>query len=336
MPQKDALAKKLKEQIRSQDALRLDHYIEACLWDAEDGYYRRKDVFGSKGDFTTSPEISQIFGEVTGLWALQSWHEMGKPTRFTLLEMGAGRGLWMRDILRTTSIDPAFTQALDLHILEKSPARRKEQQSAIPNAITFLDAFTLPPQPAIIISNEFFDALPIRQFRNEGGGWLEAFLNDKLEKTWQPCPHPPQSLASHIGAPHIIEINPSMIEIGRILGDHLRQHQGRILTIDYGEFDGQGDTLQAIQNHQPTDPFAHPGHADLTAHIRFGDLALAAELNCDFMRQAEFLHQYGGVQRLENLKRANPSLAENLQAGYDRLTDPKQMGTLFKVLIQSA
>ncbi len=326
----------LRKRLEAQAPLRLDHYIEACLWDADEGYYRRKEVLGSKGDFVTSPEISQIFGEVIGLWIVQTWQDMGEPARFMLLEMGAGRGVLMRDMLRIIEKAPTCLAALDLHILEKSEARRAEQSANIALPITFLDALKLPERPSIIVSNEFFDALPIRQFRNEGGGWLEAYVNGLIEKTWQPCARPPAALSPYLEANGIVEINEPAIAISKQLGDHLKAHGGAMLTIDYGDYDGIGDTFQAVENHQPANPFDNPGAADLTAHIRFRDLAEAAELSGDFMTQSAFLNAWGGQARLDALCAANPELAESLRADYNRLTSPKAMGELFKVLIQRA
>ncbi len=326
----------LRERLEAQAPLRLDHYIEACLWDTQEGYYRKKEVFGAEGDFVTSPEISQVFGEVIAIWAFQTWQEMGSPDCFALLEMGAGRGDLMRDFLRVARQIPAFFEALDVHILEKSQARRAEQRAKIKAPISFLDRLELPELPALVISNEFFDALPIRQFRQEGGGWLEAFVDAKLQRQWQPCPLPPKALAPYFHFEGIIEINELAVEITCALGAHIGQYGGAMLTIDYGEYEGTGDTLQAMENHQRVDPFANPGQADLTAHVRFRDLAEAAKLSGDFMTQGEFLSAWGGDARIDKLCALNPQLAENLQASYDRLTNANQMGKLFKVLIQKA
>lgn len=330
------LKKSLKAEISADGPLRLDQYIERCLWDEDEGYYRRAEVFGRAGDFVTSPEISQIFGEVIGIWALRAWHELGAPSEFALLEMGAGRGLLMRDLLRVAKMDAEFMRAMRLHILEKSPARRDEQRAAIDVPITFLDDLSLPAMPLIALSNEFFDALPIRQFRNEGGGWLEAYVSADLAKIWQPCPRPPKALSAYLDQNGTIEIFEDAGHIARALGAHAGRFGGQILTIDYGDFDGIGDTFQAVENHKISDPFTNPGHADLTAHVRFRDLAEAAALDCNFMTQAQFLDAHGGPARLQNLTQSNPALAGDLENRYHRLTDQTQMGTLFKVLIQRA
>lgn len=324
----------LKERIQAKAPMRLDHYIEHCLWDPKDGYYATKTVFGSTGDFITAPEISQIFGEIIGLWCISKWHELGCPNECILVELGAGRGTLMRDILRVAKADPAFQKAIKPTILEKSEQLRSIQQSTIGADISFIENLNdLSDLPAIIIANEFFDALPIRQFRFEDGGWLECFIDAQLQKIWRPCANPPAIMSQKMMSSVTIEISEQSIEIAASIGRHIKTHTGTLIAIDYGDFDGFGDTLQALKTHEYSDPFADQGEADLTAHVRFGDLANAAKIEPTFTTQGQFLEAYGGSSRLRALTTKNPALAEELTSCYHRLTSSEEMGELFKVLI---
>ncbi len=324
----------LKERIQAQTPMRLDHYIEHCLWDPKDGYYATKTVFGSTGDFITAPEISQIFGEIIGLWCISKWHELGAPASCTLLELGAGRGTLMRDVLRTAKADAAFAKAINPIILEKSAKLREVQLETTREKLSFIDDLKdLPNEPSLIIANEFFDALPIRQFRFEDGGWLEAYISENFTKIWRPCANPPAIMSRKMTAAATIEISEPSLQIASVIGQHLTTHNGAFLAIDYGDFEGFGDTLQAIKDHAYSDPFANQGEADLTAHVRFADMAHAAKIEPIFTTQGQFLQAFGGSARLNALKSKNPNLADDLSSGYHRLTAPDQMGELFKVLI---
>lgn len=324
----------LKDRIIANAPMRLDHYIEACLWDESDGYYATKIVFGTSGDFVTAPEISQIFGEIVGLWCVSKWHEMGAPEVCTLLELGAGRGVLMRDILRVAKADPAFAKAIVPTILEKSAQLRDVQSVTIGQPVHFVEALRdLPCQPTLILANEFFDALPIRQFRFEDGGWLEAYVDQNLNKIWRPCANPPTVMSTKMTASVTIELCEQAMSIAAQIGRHIKEHKGAILAIDYGDFEGFGDTLQAVKDHRYSDPLLDQGEQDLTAHVRFGDIAGASNIDPVFNTQAQFLNAYGGVERLQSLCTQNPALADDLIAGYHRLTAPDQMGELFKVLI---
>lgn len=328
-----SLAERIGAQINAHGPMRLDRYIGICLYDPAEGYYATRAVFGVGGDFTTAPEISQIFGEIIGLWALDIWGRMGAPARFTLLELGAGRGVLMRDLLRVARHDPGFAAAVEIAILENSPRRRAEQIASINQLVHHLDHLRdLPPHPIITIANEFFDALPIRQFRNEGGGWLEAYVDADLKRVWRPVARVPVMLARYQAAEGVIELNEAALGLCGQLAAHHARYRGALLAIDYGDWDGTGDTLQAVRAQGYADPFSAPGHNDLTAHVRFADLAAPFQARPIFASQADFLDGFGGAMRRDQLVAQNPDQAETIIAGYARLTAPQAMGNLFKTL----
>ncbi len=328
------LSKIISAEILKTGEMRLDKFIEASLWHESHGYYSTKTVFGRKGDFVTAPEISQIFGEMIGAWIIQTWQRLGAPKKISLLEMGAGRGILMRNALRFCNQVPEFMSALSLHILEKSERLQAIQRNNIDKDIHFVSSLSqLPSTPTIIIANEFYDALPIRQFRFEDGGWLETYINGDLQKVWRPCAQPPKQMQSHMRSGKTIEICEGAIHFASKLGDFLFKNTGAHIAIDYGSWQGYGDTLQAIKAHKFVDPFLNSGESDITAHVRFEDIAEACALHAQFMEQSEFLEAYGGSRRLKQLIDQNPKMSQKLAQDYERLTDPNQMGKLFKVLI---
>ncbi len=319
-----ALRDIIEAEITATGPMRLDRYMELCLSHPAHGYYMRQQPFGAGGDFTTAPEISQMFGELIGLWLVHMWQESGAPERFTLLELGPGRGTLMADILRVAKLAPAFREAAEVCLLESSPRLREEQRSALGDIrhIEHLDA--LPKAPVFAVANEFFDALPIRQFVKNDFGWQERLVGAGL--AWQLGETTPQPALDEafpaLETGRIVEVNEAAKAMASTLTTHIASHGGAALVIDYGDFDGVGDTFQALRAHKKLDVFTDPGTADLTAHVRFKDLVQNGVAH-GFTTQGAFLHALGIAARAEVLNGAE---------ALHRLTDAGEMGELFKVL----
>ncbi len=237
-----ALAAALRRRIADQGPISIADYMQACLADPEHGYYRRNDPLGAGGDFTTAPEISQMFGELLGVWAAQSWRDMGSPSKVRLVELGPGRGTLMADALRAIrQTVPEFAAAIDIHLVEINPALRERQRQALSGThATWHDAIeTLPPGPAVIFANEFFDALPVRQFVRDRDGWHERMVGVAGEQltyvSGRLIATPPLEPA-HVDAPvgAIAEIGAAAQSVIALLAERLRQSGGVLLLIDYG------------------------------------------------------------------------------------------------------
>ncbi|WP_120501712.1 class I SAM-dependent methyltransferase [Roseovarius sp. EL26] len=320
----------------------LADYMNVCLMHPEHGYYATRDPLGAGGDFITAPEVSQMFGELIGLSLAQAWLDQGAPNPFTLAEAGPGRGTLMADILRVTSIVPGFHAALKLHLIETSPTLRAKQQTTIGRSdINWHATFhTLPQQPLFFVANEFFDALPIRQFKRDGANWREHLIgakNEALYSKWsQPLLIP--ALEYRLSDTHdgvIVELSENIATCATQLGGLINTHGGTALIIDYGDWRSLGDTFQAVAKHEPANPFSRPGDADLTAHVDFEALTIAAApaKHSRLTPQGVFLERLGITQRAEQLS-ANligDALNAHIKA-YQRLTSPVEMGTLFKVI----
>jgi len=305
-------------------------------------YYAARDPLGTAGDFITAPEISQMFGEMIGLWCADLWARAGRPERIAYVELGPGRGTLAADALR------AMAQAglrPDVHFVETSPLLREAQMRAVPGARFHDSVATLPPDAALlIVANEFFDALPIRQIQRTDGGWRERVLtNDRLERGSRFLPalaeEPATVPAAFAGAPQggIVELCPVGADIMRDVATRIAARGGAMLTIDYGyEGPAVGDTFQAVQAHRFADPFLDPGARDLTAHVDFIQLADAArEAGCTpspVVEQGAFLLRLGIGARAAALAKARPDRQAELAAALRRLTQADEMGRLFKVM----
>ncbi|MDF2095032.1 class I SAM-dependent methyltransferase [Aquibaculum arenosum] len=331
--------------IRAEGPMSLANYMTLALTHPQVGYYATRDPFGAAGDFTTAPEISQVFGELLGLWCAERWQAMGEPSRIMLVELGPGRGTLMADALRAAALLPAFRAAIDLHLIENSPTLREAQaRSLSPTQVTWHDTLSaLPEGPLLLIANEFFDALPIRQFQRTAVGWAERRIGlspDGQSLSWglgaslPAMPELPQEAPE--GA--IREICPAARTIVADLARRVSTHGGAALIVDYGYTGGSaGDSLQALRHHSPDDPLAHPGDADITAHVDFQALAQAAaaagaEVHGP-VEQGTFLRALGICERSEALAaQATAAQRRNLLAALERLTSSAQMGSLFKAL----
>ncbi len=301
-------------------------------------YYATRDPLGAAGDFTTAPEISQMFGELLGAWLADRWRSAGAPAAARLVELGPGRGTLMADMRR--SLAAAGWQP-PVAFVETSPALRAAQAARHPAAAWF-DALDAVPDdgPLFLVANEFFDALPVRQLVRTERGWRErmvAATGDGLMFAAAPAAAaplvPPPLAAAALGS--VVELSPVSGTIAAEIGARLRAQGGAALIVDYG-YAGPavGDTLQAVRGHAPADPLATPGEADLTAHVDFAALAAAAGVAAwGPVGQGEFLRSLGIDARAAALKRrATPVQAEAIDAAVARLTEGQAMGILFKVM----
>jgi len=331
----------LRARIAEAGPITVADFMAECLLHPQWGYYTTRDPLGAEGDFTTAPEISQMFGELVGLALAQAWLDQGAPAPFTLAELGPGRGTLMADILRATKTVPGFHAALRLHLVEASPTLRKKQRAALAGfEVTHLDSTdALPEAPLFLVANEFFDALPIRQFIRAGDMWRERLvgLEGDTLAFGLGAPDTPPELArrSDVAEGGLVEICPAAAPIMTAIARRIATHGGAALIVDYGGWRSLGDTLQALKAHTPVNPLTTPGEADLTAHVDFEALARAApELAASRLTpQGVFLERLGITPRAEALAQrlSGPALDAHI-AAHRRLTHPKEMGTLFKAL----
>lgn len=332
----------LAAQIATSGPLGLAEYMAACLMHPGHGYYSTRDPLGTAGDFTTAPEISQMFGELLGLALAQSWRDQGSPAHILLAELGPGRGTLMADALRATRGVPGFHAALDLHLVETSPTLRAAQRDRLhSHAPTWHDSIdSLPQGPLFLIANEFFDALPIRQFHRAATGWRETVVGLRDGRLTPGLTDPvPQAALTHrlddTRQGDIVETCAPGQAIAAALGARIARHGGAALICDYGDWRSLGDTLQALRAHAPTDPFEAPGRADLTAHVDFEALARAAApaRHSRLTTQGVFLERLGITARAQALARGLGKAAlETHVAAHQRLTHPAEMGSLFKAM----
>ena len=334
-----SLLGELRETIAQEGPIPVERYMALCLGHPVHGYYRRKDPFGAAGDFTTAPEISQIFGELVGLWAVTVWEAMGAPP-FRLVELGPGRGTLMQDLLRAARVRPAFLEAAAIDLVETSPVLRDIQRERLGGApVAWRERIEeVPDGPAIVVANEFFDALPVRQYVRTGRGWCERLVGLEGERLAFGLAPEPAPIAAQAPLGAVLEVPEASLAIVRGLARRLVAQGGAALVIDYG-FEGPafGETLQAVRRHSYADPLAEPGEADLTAHVDFSALARAGAGAAVHgpAPQGDFLRALGIEARAGALKaRASPRQAADIDAALARLTGsgPEAMGSLFKAL----
>ena len=345
----NALGDKIARRIRNGGPLSLAAYMAIALHDPDLGYYASRRPFGAAGDFVTAPEISQVFGELIGLWCALVWEQIGRPDPVILAELGPGSGVLADDLLRAAGAVPELRRALRLYLVEASPVLRREQERRLAYAdpvwLTRFDE--LPAGPMLIVANEFLDALPIRQLVRGHRDWSERMValdrDDRLVFADSP-ENPALSLlvpddvrnAARPGT--VFEFCPQALALSAVLGARLEHDPGAALFIDYGYFPSRtGTTLRAISHHGPVDPLASPGSADLSTHVDFAAFAQAARTagaNAHGpMSQGQFLGMLGAEIRLDALfQRATADQRQRLESGVVRLLDPAQMGDLFKAV----
>jgi NADH dehydrogenase [ubiquinone] 1 alpha subcomplex assembly factor 7 len=350
-----ALLAKLRERIRRDGPMPVDEYMRVCQADPEHGYWQRAGSIGAAGDFITAPEISQVFGELIGLWCAVVWQGMGRPAPLRLIELGPGRGTLMRDALRAAEKVPGFLDATTVHLIEASAPLRETQRHALalgsppplspprkgegdPAAIGWHETLDQVPEgPAIVIANEFLDALPIRQLVFLDGVWRERVveIDAQGDLRFAAGPRVDFEFEGRPEAGAILELRPGEDELLTQLA--IGQAPFTALFIDYGPAgSAYGDTLQAVHRHAWVHPLGLPGIADLTAHVQFASLARKARavgLDVDGpITQAEFLGRLGIAERGARLMAANPERAGEIETGVQRLMSPTGMGELFKVM----
>ena len=340
-----ALAAEIRQRIRREGPISVATYMALCLTHPTLGYYRRARPIGAAGDFITAPEVSQMFGELIGLWCAALWQAMGGPQRVNLVELGPGRGTLMADALRAARGLPAFRAAIDLHLVEAGESLRAEQRARLADARpTWHARFeSVPPGPLLVVANEFFDALPIRQFERIGGGWQERVValapdSDALRfaAAGRSCAETAGPALAPAGA--IVERAPAREALAGALAARVAADGGAALIVDYGhERPGIGDTLQALRRHRRHDVLDDPGSADLTAHVDFRSLAAAARRAgarvFGPVSQGTFLRTLGIDERAAALGRgADAAEARTIDAALRRLTGAHAMGALFKAL----
>lgn len=341
------LAREIAAIVRETGPIGIDRYMALCLGHPIHGYYRTRDPLGTRGDFTTAPEISQMFGELIGAWAAYVHRAMGAPDPLVLAELGPGRGTLMADALRALG---AAAPGLRIapHLVETSPVLRQAQESRLARAgATWHDSpDSLPAGPAIIVANEFFDCLPVRQFVRAADGWHERLvgLGPEAGLAFGLAPEPTPGIAADAPPGAVVSVPGPALDLVRGLAKRVRAQGGVVLVFDYGHVrPGFGDTLQALSGHAFADPLEAPGEADLTCHVDFAALALAArEVGAAVhgpTDQGEFLTALGLRERAARLRlRADDAQAEAIDAAVERLTDdrPEGMGRLFKVMAIAA
>ena len=347
------LAHRIRALVRLNGPMSLADYMALCLGDPEHGYYMAREPFGVGGDFITAPDVSQMFGELIGGWVVEVWERMGRPNPFHLVELGPGRGTLMSDLTRTARLAPGFTDAARLTLVETSPRLRARQAEALANAplaptwVPSVEA--IPTGPMIAVSNEFFDALPIRQYQKAGGVFRERTvgLDDHGQlgfglgaASLADAELPGPARGADEGA--ILEVAPIAFSIMEQLARRVVAEGGAVLAIDYG-YAGPalGDTFQAVRAHAYADPLERPGEADLTAHVDFAALARAAAgVGASVhgpIEQGAFLLALGLVERAGRLGAGKAEAVQRrIVEDVTRLVAPEEMGSLFKVIAATA
>jgi NADH dehydrogenase [ubiquinone] 1 alpha subcomplex assembly factor 7 len=335
------LAQQLAKQIEASGPISVAEYMRI----ANNGYYGKGDVFGVKGDFITAPEISQMFGELVGIWLADIWLRGNRVPDVHYVELGPGRGTLASDALRTMK---RFEFAPKVHFVETSEALRTQQALAVPGANFCDDLDDLPEDgPLFIVANEFFDALPVRQFEATHAGWRERVVGRGRANQFQAMAGfqavdemvPPEFRAAP--PPSVYETCTQASAIMYEIAGRLSRQGGVLLIIDYGYMaPSLGSTLQSVKGHAFADPFANPGEQDLTAHVNFLELANLGRmrhLRIDGpLEQGTWLTSLGIDARAETLAAATPNRSDDIFAMRDRLVEPDQMGSLFKVLAISS
>lgn len=338
------LAALLRRRIEQGGPVTVAAFMAEAMGHPQHGYYMRADRFGAAGDFTTAPEISQLFGETLAVWAIEAWNLLGRPSPVLLVELGPGRGTLLQDLLRVAASVPEFVQAVRVHLVETSPVLRAAQahRLAAYDPAWHDSVLDLPDGPLLLLANEFFDALPVRQFLRGADGWHERLVDidpdhpDRFRFVAHDAVSPLGVLLGDGAAEGSIrELAPAGAAIAAEIGRRIHAFSGMALCLDYTG--GSGDTLQALRQHQPVMPLVDPGEVDLTTHVDFANLLQAASgagaATFGPLPQGELLQRLGMELRAATLtKRANEEQAAALSSAVQRLTGPDAMGVLFQAV----
>ncbi len=346
----NALGARIAQLIAAQGPISVAQYMTIALHDRDYGYYATRNPIGADGDFTTAPEISQMFGELVGLWCAQAWHDQGKPSRARLVELGPGRGTLMSDALRAAKMMPEFLQAIEVTLVESNPTLAALQKEALKDShvpISWAESCAPPlfDRPVFLIANEFFDALPIRQLVRGANGWNERMVgldaSGELAFVLSPVPADAAVPGDRTGAPEggVYEFSDSGGALAQDIAHGVAKGGGAALIIDYGYGEpGFGETLQAIANREAAGLLDAPGDADLSAHVDFGALARTARSQGASVfgpvEQGDFLCSLGIERRAEALSQfaQTKGIRGSVEVDLERLIGPQEMGELFKAL----
>jgi NADH dehydrogenase [ubiquinone] 1 alpha subcomplex assembly factor 7 len=331
----------LLARIRRTGPLTIADYMAECLTHPVHGYYTTRDPLGAAGDFTTAPEISQMFGEMLGVCLAQCWLDHGSPSPVGLVELGPGRGTLMADLLRATKGVPGFHDALGLHLVEVSAPLRARQAAALADfhPVWHDRIADLPALPLYLVANEFLDALPIRQFLRNGAGWSERMVGAEEDRLFFGlAPPAPLGLLAHRLADtqdgDLVEVSAGAEAVAAEVGTRIARDGGAAVFVDYGGWRSLGNTFQAIRAHEGVHPLDAPGTADLTAHVDFEAVARAARASgaavTQMTTQGAFLERLGITARARALAQGDRS--DRIAEEHRRLTHAQEMGDLFKVI----
>jgi len=339
------LGDRIARQIAAGGPLTVAQFMALALLDPREGYYRRAQAVGRSGDFVTAPEVSQVFGELLGIWCLEQWQRLGQPSAIKLIELGPGRGTLAADVVRALALRPALLQGLEVHLVEVNQTLRQQQRRALRNLrVAWHDSLdAVPPGPFLLLANEFFDALPIRQFERAPDGWRERLvaLNGEGALCFTLSGPVPAAIvpADRHDAPigSVVELASGGEALATLLAERVRGGPGAALIVDYGYVEPPlKGTLQAVRGHAKVDPLSEPGASDLSSLVDFAALSLAARrAGAAVVRpatQRAFLAAMGARERFAALRKAHPARAGEFVAAEQRLMAPDQMGDLFKVL----
>jgi NADH dehydrogenase [ubiquinone] 1 alpha subcomplex assembly factor 7 len=330
-----SLLERLRAEIAETGPLTVAQYMHRCLHDPRDGYYATRPALGEAGDFVTAPLVSQMFGELIGLWAVEVWARLSSPEPVRLVEVGPGDGTLMSDMLRAVKLAPAFADAVDVWLVETSAPLKALQRDRLGDAVRWAADLSEVPggAPVILVANELLDCLPARQFVRIADGWAERMVG-LAEEGLAFGLVPASGIAVPAPEGAVVETSPAQEAFGQTVGELVVREGGAALLIDYGRAaPAFGDTLQALRHHEKVDPLACPGEADLTVHADFPAVLTAARqvgAQGAILTQGEFLRRLGIEHRAAALARAWPQRAQTLARQLDRLVGPDQMGELFK------
>ena len=335
------LKEKIHNIIVENGPISIASFMEISQSDKKYGYYRKKMPLGSKGDFVTSPDISQIFGEIIGIWILDIWIKLKEPNNFQIVDLGGGRGTLLKDVNRVLK-----NKIKNFIFIDINEELIKLQKKALNVATHFEKICDIPKRPTIFIGNEFLDTFPVHQFIKKNNIWKEVCVNSdnkELFFSYETTKLSKKLISGNfvnLKEDSIIEINFKVREIINSISNFIKKNSGAALFFDYGYLDGHGDSFQGIKDNKPINPLSDPGFVDLTSHVNFKDIKLQAiENNMNVYgpnTQRLFLEEMGAIQRLKILeKNAKNHQREDLRIGLNRLMSDKEMGNLFKVIALS-